>query len=73
MNDLRLAAIEGVPLDPEPSHEEALVHLAFLAQAAVVPTLADASEGAAQRLQEPIAERIAHPGGGRRVTGAPCP
>jgi hypothetical protein len=38
----------------------ALVHLAFLAQAAVVPALADASEGAAQRLQEPLAARIAY-------------
>ncbi len=37
-----------------------LVYLAFLAQAAVVPALADAAEGAAQRLQEPLAERIAH-------------
>ena len=39
---------------------EALVYLAFLAQAAVVPALADAAEGAAQRLQEPLAARIAH-------------
>jgi hypothetical protein len=31
-----------------------------MAQAAVVPVLADAAEGAAQRLQEPLAARIAH-------------
>jgi AcrR family transcriptional regulator len=59
MNDLRLAATELLPLDAN-RREEALVHLAFLAQAAVVPALADASEGAAQRLQEPLAARIAH-------------
>jgi hypothetical protein len=38
----------------------ALVQLAFLAQAAVVPELAEAAEGAAQRLQEPLAVRIAY-------------
>jgi AcrR family transcriptional regulator len=59
MNDLRIAATELLPLD-DGSREEALVHLAFLAQAAVVPALADASEGAAQRLQEPLAARIAY-------------
>jgi hypothetical protein len=37
-----------------------LVYLAFQAQAAVVPALADAAEGAAQRLQEPLSARIAH-------------
>jgi AcrR family transcriptional regulator len=58
MNDLRLAATELLPLDAG-RREEALVHLAFLAQAAVVPALADASEGAAERLQEPLAARIA--------------
>ncbi|MGA8372629.1 MAG: TetR family transcriptional regulator C-terminal domain-containing protein [Acidimicrobiales bacterium] len=58
MNDLRLAATELLPLDAG-RREEALVHLAFLAQAAVVPALANASEGAAQRLQEPLAARIA--------------
>jgi len=57
--DLRLAATELLPLDAE-RHEEALVHLAFLAQAAIEPALAEASEGAAQRLQEPLAARIAH-------------
>jgi hypothetical protein len=31
-----------------------------MAQAAVVPALAEAAEGAAQRLQEPLAARIAH-------------
>jgi AcrR family transcriptional regulator len=59
MGDLRLAAVELLPLDAE-RHEEALVHLAFLAQVAIEPALAGASEGAAQRLQEPLAARIAH-------------
>ena len=59
MDDLRLAAVELLPLDDN-RREEALVHLAFLAQAAVTPELADASEGAAQRLQEPLAARIGH-------------
>jgi AcrR family transcriptional regulator len=59
MGDLRLAAVELLPLDDN-RREEALVHLAFLAQAAVTPELADASEGAAQRLQEPLAARIGH-------------
>ncbi len=59
MSDLRLAALELLPLDDN-RREEALVHLAFLAQAAVTPELADASEGAAQRLQEPLAARIGH-------------
>ena len=59
MNDLRIAATELLPLDAD-RREDALVHLAFMAQAAVVPALADAAEGAAQRLQEPLAARIAH-------------
>jgi len=59
MNDLRIAATELLPLDAD-RREMALVYLAFLAQAAVVPALADAAEGAAQRLQEPLAARIAH-------------
>jgi AcrR family transcriptional regulator len=59
MNDLRTAATELLPLDTG-RHEDSLVHLAFLAQAAVVPALADAAESAAQRLQEPLAARIAH-------------
>jgi AcrR family transcriptional regulator len=59
MNDLRAAAIELLPLDAN-RREEALVHLAFLAQAVVVPALADAAEGAAQRLQEPLAARLAY-------------
>jgi AcrR family transcriptional regulator len=59
MSDLRIAATELLPLDAD-RREDAVVHLAFLAQAAVVPALADASEGAAQRLQEPLATRIAH-------------
>lgn len=59
MKDLRLAATELLPLDAG-RREDALVHLAFLAEAAVTPELADASEGAAQRLQEPLAARIAY-------------
>lgn len=59
LNDLRTAATELLPLDAG-RREEALVHLAFLAQAAVVPALADAAESAAQQLQEPLAARIAH-------------
>jgi AcrR family transcriptional regulator len=59
VGDLRIAAIELLPLEAE-SREDSLVHLAFLAQAAVVPALADAAEGAAQRLQQPLAARIAH-------------
>jgi hypothetical protein len=39
--------------------QDSLVHLASLAQAAVVPALADAAEGAAQRLREPLAGRSA--------------
>jgi AcrR family transcriptional regulator len=58
MDDLRIAAAELLPLDGD-RREDALVHLAFLAQAAVVPALADAAESAAQRLQEPLAARIA--------------
>jgi AcrR family transcriptional regulator len=57
MSDLRAAAVELLPLDAG-RREEALVYLAFQAQAAVVPALADASEDAAQRLQEPLAARI---------------
>jgi AcrR family transcriptional regulator len=59
MSDLRIAATELLPLDDE-RREDALVHLAFLAQAAVAPELSDAAEGAARRLQEPLASRIAH-------------
>jgi AcrR family transcriptional regulator len=59
MNDLRITATELLPLDAD-RREDALVHLAFMAQAAVVPALADAAESAAQRLQEPLAARIAH-------------
>jgi AcrR family transcriptional regulator len=59
MNELRIAATELLPLDAD-RREDALVHLAFMAQAAVVPALADAAESAAQRLQEPLAARIAH-------------
>ena len=59
VKDLRTAAVELLPLD-DVRREDALVYLAFIAQAAVVPELADAAEGAAQRLQEPLAARIAH-------------
>jgi len=59
LNDLRITAIELLPLDDD-RREMALVQLAFLAQAVVVPELADAAEGAAQRLQEPLAARIAY-------------
>jgi AcrR family transcriptional regulator len=59
LNDLRIAATELLPLDAE-TREMSLVYLAFQAQAAVVPALADAAEGAAQRLQEPLSARIAH-------------
>jgi AcrR family transcriptional regulator len=59
LDDLRTAATELLPLDPD-GREMTLVYLAFLAQAAVVPALADAAEDAAQRLQEPLAARIAH-------------
>jgi AcrR family transcriptional regulator len=59
VKDLRTAAVELLPLDAD-RHEDALVYLAFLAQAAVVPELAEAAEGAAQRLQEPLAARIAY-------------
>src|SRR5580692_9805222 len=59
VKDLRTAAVELLPLDAD-RHEEALVYLAFMAQAAVVPELAEAAEGAAQRLQEPLAARIAY-------------
>jgi len=59
MNDLRIAATELLPLDAD-TREMSLVYLAFQAQAAVVPALAGAAEGAAQRLQGPLAARIAH-------------
>jgi AcrR family transcriptional regulator len=67
MNELRIAATELLPLDAA-RRDEALVHLAFMAQAAVVPALADAAESAAQRLQEPLAARIA-----RAVKGGELP
>jgi hypothetical protein len=59
VKDLRAAAVELLPLDAE-RREDALVHLAFMAQAAVAPELAEAAEGAAMRLQEPLAARIAY-------------
>jgi AcrR family transcriptional regulator len=59
MNELRIAATELLPLDAD-RRDEALVYLAFIAQVAAVPALAEAAEGAAQRLQQPLAARIAH-------------
>ncbi|HTZ25025.1 MAG TPA: TetR/AcrR family transcriptional regulator [Streptosporangiaceae bacterium] len=59
VKDLRTAAIELLPLDAD-GRQDSVVYLAFLAQVAVVPALAGAAEGAAQRLQEPLAERIAY-------------
>ena len=59
MSDLRTAAADLLPLDAD-TREMSLVYLAFVAQAAVVRELADAAEGAAQRLQEPLAARIGH-------------
>jgi AcrR family transcriptional regulator len=59
MADLRTAALELLPLDAG-RREEALVYLAFMAQVAVVPELAEAAEDAARRLQEPLAARIAY-------------
>jgi AcrR family transcriptional regulator len=59
MNEPRIADVELLPLDAD-RREEALVHLAFLAQVVVEPALADAAEGAAQRLQEPLAARLAY-------------
>jgi AcrR family transcriptional regulator len=59
LDDLRAAAVELLPLDTE-RREESLVHLAFLAQVAVVPELAGPAEDAARRLQEPLAARIAY-------------
>lgn len=59
VKELRTAALELLPLDAE-RREEALVHLAFMAQAAVEPTLREAAEKAALLLQKPLAARIAH-------------
>jgi AcrR family transcriptional regulator len=59
LDDLRATAAELLPLDAD-RREMSLVQLAFLAQAAVVPELAESAEGAARRLQEPLAARIAH-------------
>jgi AcrR family transcriptional regulator len=59
MNELRIAATELLPLDAD-RRDDALVYLAFVAQVAAVPALAEAAEGAAQRLQQPLAARIAY-------------
>lgn len=53
------AVIELFPFDTN-SREESRVWLALMAQAAVEPDLADAADSAAQRLQSPLAARIAH-------------
>jgi hypothetical protein len=57
--DLRVAAAELLPLDAD-RREESRVWLAFMAQATVEPALADAADSVAQRLQTPLAARIAH-------------
>ncbi len=59
VKELRIAALELLPLDAE-RRDEALVHLAFMAQAAVEPTLGEAAEEAARLLHEPFAARFAH-------------
>lgn len=56
--DLRTTLVELLPLDAT-GREEERVFLAFLAQAAVTPELADAAHDAARRLQEPLAGRVA--------------
>ena len=70
MNDLRIAATELLPLDAD-RREMALVYLAFLAQAAVVPALARRGRG--RRATAPGATRRANRpcGAGGRVAGAP--
>jgi hypothetical protein len=57
--DLRVAAVELLPLDGD-RREESHVWLAFMAQATVEPALADAADSVVQRLQTPLAARIAH-------------
>lgn len=57
--DLRGAIVELLPLDDR-RREESRVWLAFMAEASVEPELADAADGAAQRLQAPLAARIAY-------------
>ena len=57
--DLRAAAAELLPLDAD-RREESRVWLAFMAQATVEPALADAADSVAQRMQTPLAARIAH-------------
>jgi AcrR family transcriptional regulator len=62
LNDLRITAAELLPLDAD-RREMALVYLAFMAQAAVVPALA-AAPGATRRAVRPC-------GAGGRAAGAP--
>src|ERR1700744_2209503 len=72
LDDRRAAAIDWLPRDAG-RREEALVHLAFMAQVAVVPELAAAAEDASRRLHEPLAARIAYAsqaGGGPGGPGA---
>lgn len=59
MAELRVASLELLPLDAN-RREEAKVHLAFMAQAAVVPALAEAADEAIRRLHKPLRTRIAH-------------
>ena len=59
LGELRIAALELLPLDAA-RREEALVHLAFMAQAAVETTLSEAADESARLLQKPLTARIAH-------------
>lgn len=58
LEDLRLAAIELLPLDAT-GREESRVWLAFMAQAVVAPDLAAVAHDTARRLQEPLVARFA--------------
>ena len=57
--DLRIACLELLPPDAN-RREEASVHLAFVAQADLVPALAAAAEEAIRRPHKPLKARIAH-------------
>src|ERR1700691_3160369 len=70
VKDLRGRGHELLPLDAD-GRQDSVVYLAFLAQAAVVPALADAAEGAAQRLQAPLVERIAYATAAGGLPGPP--
>ncbi len=58
LNDLRIAATELLPLDTD--RREMSLGLPDVPGAGGGRSLADAAEGAAQRLQEPLAARIAY-------------